>query len=55
LPPIENEHMGTPPMAPSVACITVDFTDAMHNKATAKRAAMWLRRWAKRAKITGGL
>jgi hypothetical protein len=27
----------------------------MHNKATAKRAAMWLRRWAKRAKITGGL
>jgi hypothetical protein len=55
LPPIENEHMGTPPMAPSVACITVDFTEATHSKATAKRAAMWLRRWAKRAKITGGL
>jgi hypothetical protein len=46
------EHIGTPPKAPACACITVDFTDATHSKATAKRAAIWLRRWAKRVKVT---
>lgn len=55
LPPMMAEHMGTPPMAPSVACMTVDFTDATHSKATARRAARWLRRWVKRAKITEGV
>jgi hypothetical protein len=39
-------------MAASVACITVDFTDATHRRATAKRAAIWLRRWVNRVKIT---
>ncbi len=47
--------MGMPPTAASAARITVDFTDATHSKATARRAAIWLKRWATRAKITIGL
>ncbi len=55
LPPMEAEHIGMPPRAASAACITVDFTDARHSKATARRAAIWLKRWATRAEITAGL
>jgi hypothetical protein len=54
LPPTA-EHIGTPPTAAFLACITVDFTDATHSRATAKRAAIWLRRWVNRLKITAAL